>query len=163
LHKHEKGKMCQSCYDKHRGKVAAAAPTAPSTELPSPQPTAAMDIAPPPSPISKLRHTQTTLPPLLLHDSPTYYSYLWSLHRSSRQSNVLSTGWCELLRSGELKAWEEKRGQFWQLDAEKELECSHMDQLRVSLVGGSEAFGRQVLRTHSIDASHLLQWTPMKT
>jgi hypothetical protein len=155
LHKSGNGKICQSCYDKHRGKVATAAPVAPLIRLPSPQPTAAMDIAPPPSPISKLLHTQTVLPPLLLHDSPTYYSYLWSLHRSSRQSNVLSTGWGELIKSGELKAWEEKRGKFWQMDAEKELECSHMDQLRVSLVGGSEAFGRQVLRAHSIDASQL--------
>ena len=114
-----------------------------------------MDIAPPPSPLSKPAQPKQALPSLLLHDTPTFFSYLWSLIRSFRQSSVLSTGWGGLLNSGELRTWDEKRGRFWQLDAEEELECTHMDQLRVSLVGGSEAFGRQVLRAHSIDASQL--------
>jgi hypothetical protein len=72
-----------------------------------------------------------------------------------RRSSLLALKWKELIDSGELCAWEEKRGKFWQLDTEIQLECSHMDQLRVSLRHGTEAFFRQSLRDHSIDADPL--------
>ena len=120
-----------------------------------------MDTSPPISPPSKLTESKQNVPPLLLHDTPTYHTHLWSLTRSRRQSSVISAGWSELIKSGELRAWDEKRNQFWQLDVEQQLQCSHMDQLRVTLVSGSEAFARQLLRDHLIDAS-LLQRGDMK-
>ena len=61
----------------------------------------------------------------------------------------------DLIKSGELRAWEEKRGKFWQLDTQIQLECTHMDQLRVSLRHGTEAFFRQTLRDHSINVDPL--------
>jgi len=61
----------------------------------------------------------------------------------------------ELIDCGELRGWEEKRGKFYQLDAHAQLDCSHMDQLRVSLCSGTEAFFRQSLRNHGIDPSQL--------
>lgn len=82
-------------------------------------------------------------------------SHCWSLRRLCRRSCVLAGKWMDLIKSGELRAWDEKRGKFWQLDTQIHLECSHMDQLRVSLRSGTESFFRQVLRTHSVDADPL--------
>lgn len=64
----------------------------------------------------------------------------------------------DLIKSGELKAWEEKRGKFWQLDTQIHLECSHMDGLRIFLRSSAETFFRCVLREHdvSVDCLRLL-------
>lgn len=114
-----------------------------------------MDIAPPLSPISKHAHTKITLPPLLLHDSPTFLSHCWSLRRSCRRGVLLSLKWTDLVDSGELKAWEEKRCKFWQLDTDIHLECSHMDGLRIFLRSSTEIFFRSVLREHGVDVDCL--------
>jgi len=82
-------------------------------------------------------------------------SHCWSLRRCCRRSSVLAGKWMDLIRSGELRTWEEKRGNFWQLDTQTHLECSHMDQLRVSLRSGTESFFRQVLRSHAVDVDPL--------
>ena len=155
LHTHGPGKMCQSCYDKHRGKVAATAPVPPATLLPAAAPAVQASISSPAPPPGKPAAPNQALPPLLLHDMPTMASNCWSLTRTVRRSSLLALKWKELIDSGELRAWEEKRGKFWQLDTKFQLLCSHMDQLRVSLRHGTEAFFRQSLRDHSIDSDPL--------
>jgi hypothetical protein len=82
-------------------------------------------------------------------------SHCWSLRRFCRRSCVLANKWMDLVNSGELRTWEEKRGQFWQVETQIHLECSHMDQLRVSLRSGTESFFRQVLRAHTVDVDPL--------
>jgi hypothetical protein len=82
-------------------------------------------------------------------------SHCWSLRRLCRRSCLLASKWMDLINSGELRTWEEKRGKFWQLETQIHLECSHMDQLRVSLRSGTESFFRQVLRAHTVDVDPL--------
>lgn len=135
--------------------------SSPAVPPPPPVLAAPATIAPPPAPSApalppgQLTPLKQALPPLLLHDKPTMTSHCWSLTRKMRRSSLLALKWKELIDSGELRHWEEKRCKFWQLDTRIQLECSHMDQLRVSLRHGTEAFFRQTLRDHSIDADPL--------
>jgi hypothetical protein len=149
----------RACHPRCRTIKAVATPqptpAAPSIELLSQQPIIEMKIIPSPSSISKHLHTQTALPPLLFHDSPTFLSHCWSLRRFCRRGLFLSLKWMDLIKSGELIAWEEKRCKFWQLDSQIHLQCSHMDGLRIFLRSSTETFFRSVLRDHGIDVDCL--------
>ena len=156
---HGDSRKCKPRCRSTTARVAPAASVAASSVAAAANPAAAQASSLPAPAISPSRlsapsrkptDTKQLLPPLLLHDTPTLLSHCWSLRRFCRRSCVLASKWMDLIKSGELNAWEEKRGKFWQLETQIHLECSHVDQLRVSLRSGTESFFRQVLRAHTV-------------
>jgi hypothetical protein len=90
-----------------------------------------------------------------LHLQPTFSTHAWSLQPGHRNSRALAASWLTLASSTELKAWEEKRGGFYQHETHHSLICSHLDELRVRLRASSEALGRSVLHGVDVDATSL--------
>ncbi len=82
----------------------------------------------------------------------------WLTHQccitpGSRRSRTLVHSWLALLASGEMRAWEEKRGGFWQHVTHKQLQCSFEDHRRVKLLAGTGQLGRALLADVGVDSS----------
>jgi len=76
-------------------------------------------------------HTSTPLP---LHLQSTWSSHGWTLRDSSRRTCATATAWLSLIKSGELKHWQVKRGGFYQHDTHLPLTCSFWDAVRARLL-----------------------------
>jgi len=94
-------------------------------------------------------------PPLLLPLLPSWQTHGWSRRSFSRTSRAAATSWLQLIKSGELKEWELKRGGYWQHDTAKSLVCAIEDEKRVRLRHGAERIARQLLSTIGMDATPL--------
>ncbi len=67
--------------------------------------------------------TPTISPPLSLstpsplHQQPTFLTHGWTIQIGHQTTKTIAIGWYELAISAKLKQWEQKRGGFYQHDA----------------------------------------------